>query len=284
MKNKEVNAVPNAVSNTGTTVEATPKYTIDIGQKWLSNRVQDFLMVSEAKANEYDKKYQDFINIQKEVINTILISMYDKDTVYAQIKADFKEFFKIECRFTNKMILKEIIKSSMQLFKMEVSPELNNVFKHSDYMIDFDFSHWLFKDDSNKFIRADDNFINAIPQILANLDKILSHNAKETAEKVYRYNGAKVTKTMLKDFIKAQTDISVISHTLQAVIEEYNESYNINSILAKALKGYDKMVLVKFLSTITPEMLKDMADVQEKAKIEKEESELNKELEAEKSA
>lgn len=233
---------------------------------WLDDKIKLHLLISTEKGSDYTAKYLAFKDIENQILTDIFCLAYDKQGIYKDIKSEFVEHFDIECKFSNKIIFSKIVELSFLQFKSNktkngkwenVSEDLNKIYGNHSLILDFDFSKWILKGDNNKSIGLDVEFMNLIPNILANITKILSHNQKaENATKQYLINGLVVTKNGLKAQFKGIDNISTLAEMLEASIKNYNEAFNINVLMASALKKFeDKNKLIELLKLIDPARL-----------------------------
>ncbi len=254
--------------NTTTATAAKPQEMTSTHQEWLNSILATQLLFSADMAKSYEVAYSQFLVQQSEMVNSILVSAYDKQGVYDWVKKEFEVAFGIECKFSNKKIIQTITALSFDQFHSKkvkgkregIDVNLQTLENHSDLLLDFDFRKWLIKDgETGKFTRATDSLIANIPEILKFINKMLTHNEKDKqSPKKYLIEGKVVTKTLLKDIIKAQESIEAIKDLLAASIDQYNEAFNINIRLSKALKELDKEVLIEFLEGVTTDTIKEL--------------------------
>jgi hypothetical protein len=263
MQNEKVQPTQNPTQNEKVKpTELNSKY-----EEWLSDILKDNLLFSKDLASGYEEAYNLFLTQQNEMINAVLVSAYDKEGIYGYIREEFKAVFNIECSFTNKKILDTIIALSFEQFNAKkikgkrdgVSPEIQILENHGTMLLDFDFRKWIIKDIDGRFTRATNGLIEYIPNILKGINKMISHNEKDkSSPKKYLIDGKVVTKTLLKDKIQQIESIEALNDLLTASIDAYNEAYNINIRLSKALKELDKEVLIEFLEGVSTEGLKEL--------------------------
>ena len=236
-----------------------PKITLEVADKWLDNTIQDKLFLSKDLTSSYDTARKLFVATENEVINTIMVSVYDKVGIYTDIRTAFTAEFGVECKFTNKHILKHIIKASFALFEADVSRELLSIKDNSDLLLDFSFMKWIIQDvETKKPLRADESLIKYIPNVLSNMTKIINQNSQKDVQKLYLYKGHKVTKTLLSEIVNNTDAMDALNSTLETIVKDYNEAFNINLIFNKAVKPYNKEMLVDFLNTINPDRLEKL--------------------------
>lgn len=235
---------------------------------WLDDKIKSHLLISTEKGSDYTAKYLAFKDIENQILTDIFCLAYDKKGIYKDIKSDFTADFGLECKFSNKIIFGKIVELSFLQFKSKklkkgrwenISDDLNNIYANHSLILDFDFSKWILKGDDNRNIGLDLEFINLIPSILANITKILSHNTKpENSAKQYLIEGVVVTKNGLKSKFKAIDNISTLAEMLEKSIKNYNDAFNINVLMASALKKFeDKSKLIELLKLIDPSHLDD---------------------------
>lgn len=235
---------------------------------WLDDKIKSHLLISTEKGSDYTAKYLAFKDIENQILTDIFCLAYDKRGIYKDIKIDFMAEFGVECKFSNKIIFGKIVELSFLQFKSKklkkgrwenISDDLNNIYSSHSLILDFDFSKWILKGDDNKNIGLDLEFINLIPSILANITKILSHNTKpENSAKQYLIDGLIITKNGLKSKFKTIDSISTLAEMLETSIKNYNEAFNINVLMASALKKFEnKHKLIELLKLIDPSQLDD---------------------------
>lgn len=235
---------------------------------WLDNKIKSHLLISTEKGLDYTAKYLAFKDIENQILSDIFCLAYDKQGIYKDIKSDFTADFGIECKFSNKVIFGKIVELSFLQFNTKklkkgrwenISDNLNNIYSSHSLILDFDFSKWILKGDDNKNIGLDLEFTHLIPSILANITKILSHNTKpENSAKQYLIGGLVVTKNGLKSKFKAIDNISTLAEMLETSIKNYNDAFNINVLMASALKKFEnKHKLIELLKLIDPSQLDD---------------------------
>lgn len=233
---------------------------------WLDNKIKNHLLISTDKGADYTAKYLAFKGIENQILSDIFCLAYDKQGIYKDIKSDFTVEFGLECKFGNKVIFGKIVELSFLQFKSNklksgkwenISDDLNKIYANHSLILDFDFSKWILKGDDNKNIGLNLEFSNLIPSILANITKILAHNSKpENTAKQYLIDGLIVTKNGLKSRFKAIDNISTLAEMLETSIKNYNEAFNINVLMASALKRFeDKSKLIELLKLIEPARL-----------------------------
>ncbi len=242
------------------TIGSSGKISVENAQHWLESVAKSFVVLDEKLVNETEEAYKRYITLEKEAINLIAVYMYDKIGVYSFIKGEFTKAFGMECKFTNKAILKEIIKATFSQFKGELSQDLSSIRDNSNLLLDLEFNKWI--KELNGVKRADEGFISYIPRILRLAALVLNHNIADNKgvypAKVYTHNGAILSKNALNDLIKSEEDISVIFAILEKSVKAYNDAYNINSRFNKALKGFDKEKLIELLGLITPDSVESL--------------------------
>lgn len=235
---------------------------------WLDDKIKSHLLISTEKGSDYTAKYLAFKDIENQILSDIFCLAYDKQGIYKDIKSDFTADFGLECKFSNKVIFGKIVELSFLQFKSKklkkgrwenISDDLNNIYSNHSLILDFDFGKWILKGDDNKNIGLDLEFANLIPSILANITKILSHNTKpENSAKQYLIDGLIVTKNGLKSKFKSIDNISTLAEMLETSIKNYNDAFNINVLMASALKKFDnKSKLIELLKLIDPAHLDD---------------------------
>lgn len=235
---------------------------------WLDDKIKSHLLISTEKGLDYTAKYLAFKDIENQILTDIFCLAYDKQGIYKDIKSDFTADFGLECKFSNKVIFGKIVELSFLQFNTKklkngrwenISNNLNNIYSNHSLILDFDFSKWILKGDDNKNIGLDLEFANLIPSILANITKILSHNTKpENSVKQYLIDGLIITKNGLKSKFKVIDNISTLAEMLETSIKNYNEAFNINILMASALKRFeDKSKLIELLKLIDPSRLDD---------------------------
>lgn len=235
---------------------------------WLDDKIKSHLLISTEKGLDYTAKYLAFKDIENQILTDIFCLAYDKQGIYKDIKSDFTADFGLECKFSNKVIFGKIVELSFLQFKSNklkngkwehISDDLNKIYANHSLILDFDFSTWILKGDEGKNIGLDLEFTHLIPSILANITKILSHNSKpENSVKQYLINGVVVTKNGLKSKFKTINNISILAEMLETSIKNYNEAFNINILMASALKRFeDKSKLIELLKLIDPSQLDD---------------------------
>lgn len=233
---------------------------------WLDNKIKNHLLISTDKGADYTAKYLAFKDIENQILSDIFCLAYDKQGIYKDIKSDFTADFGLECKFSNKVIFGKIVELSFLQFKSNklkngkwenISDDLNKIYANHSLILDFDFSKWILKGDDNKNIGLNLEFSNLIPSILSNIAKILAHNSKpENSVKQYLIEGLIVTKNGLKSRFKAIDNISTLAEMLETSIKNYNEAFNINVLMASALKRFeDKSKLIELLKLIDPSQL-----------------------------
>lgn len=233
---------------------------------WLDNKIKNHLLISTDKGADYTAKYLAFKDIENQILSDIFCLAYDKQGIYKDIKSDFTAEFGIECKFSNKVIFGKIVELSFLQFKSNklkngkwehISDDLNKIYANHSLILDFDFSKWILKGDDNKNIGLNLEFSNLIPSILSNIAKILAHNTKpENSAKQYLIEGLIVTKNGLKSKFKTIDNISILAEMLETSIKNYNEAFNINVLMASALKRFeDKSKLIELLKLIEPSRL-----------------------------
>lgn len=233
---------------------------------WLDDKIKSHLLISSEKGLDYTAKYLAFKDIENQILTDIFCLAYDKKGIYKDIKNDFTADFGLECKFSNKVIFGKIVELSFLQFKSNklksgkwehISDDLNKIYANHSLILDFDFGKWILKGDDNKNIGLDLEFTNLIPSILANITKILSHNSKpENTAKQYLIEGLIVTKNGLKSKFKTIDNISILAEMLETSIKNYNEAFNINVLMASALKRFeDKSKLIELLKLIDPAQL-----------------------------
>lgn len=233
---------------------------------WLDNKIKNHLLISTDKGADYTAKYLAFKYIENQILSDIFCLAYDKQGIYKDIKSDFTAEFGIECKFSNKVIFGKIVELSFLQFKSNklkngkwehISDDLNKIYANHSLILDFDFSKWILKGDDNKNIGLNLEFSNLIPSILSNIAKILAHNTKpENSAKQYLIEGLIVTKNGLKSKFKTIDNISILAEMLETSIKNYNEAFNINVLMASALKRFeDKSKLIELLKLIEPSRL-----------------------------
>ena len=235
---------------------------------WLDDKIKSHLLISTEKGSDYTAKYLAFKDIENQILTDIFCLAYDKKGIYKDIKSEFTADFGLECKFSNKVIFGKIVELSFLQFKSKkkkqkqskwehISDDLNKIYANHSLILDFDFSNWILKGDDNKNIGLDLEFTNLIPSILANITKILSHNSKpENSAKQYLIDGLIVTKNGLKSKFKTIDNISTLAEMLETSIFNYNEAFNINILMASALKRFgDKSKLIELLKLIEPSQL-----------------------------
>lgn len=234
--------------------------------QWLDDKIKSHLLISTEKGLDYTAKYLAFKDIENQILTDIFCLAYDKKGIYKGIKSDFTEHFGLECKFSNKVIFGKIVELSFLQFKSNklksgkwenISDDLNKIYANHSLILDFDFSKWILKGDNNKNIGLDLEFSNLIPSILANITKILAHNTKpENSAKQYLIDGLLVTKNGLKSKFKTIDNILTLAEMLEISIKNYNEAFNINVLMASALKRFeDKSKLIELLKLIDPAQL-----------------------------
>lgn len=234
--------------------------------KWLDDKIKHHLLISTEKGADYTAKYLAFKGIENQILSDIFCLAYDKQGIYKDIKSDFTVEFGLECKFSNKVIFGKIVELSFLQFNstklksgkwVNISDDLNKIYANHSLILDFDFSKWILKGDDNKNIGLNLEFSNLIPTILANIAKILAHNSKpENTAKQYLIDGLIVTKNGLKSRFKAIDNISTLAEMLETSIKNYNEAFNINVLMASALKRFeDKSKLIELLKLIEPSQL-----------------------------
>lgn len=234
--------------------------------KWLDDKIKHHLLISTEKGADYTAKYLAFKGIENQILSDIFCLAYDKQGIYKDIKSDFTVEFGLECKFSNKVIFGKIVELSFLQFNstklksgkwVNISDDLNKIYANHSLILDFDFSKWILKGDDNKNIGLNLEFSNLIPTILANITKILAHNSKpENTAKQYLIDGLIVTKNGLKSRFKAIDNISTLAEMLETSIKNYNEAFNINVLMASALKRFeDKSKLIELLKLIEPSQL-----------------------------
>lgn len=234
--------------------------------KWLDDKIKHHLLISTEKGADYTAKYLAFKDIENQILSDIFCLAYDKQGIYKDIKSDFTAEFGLECNFSNKVIFGKIVELSFLQFNStklksgkweNISDDLNKIYANHSLILDFDFSKWILKGDDNKNIGLNLEFSNLIPSILANITKILVHNSKpENTAKQYLIDGLIVTKNGLKSRFKAIDNISTLAEMLETSIKNYNEAFNINVLMASALKRFeDKSKLIELLKLIEPSQL-----------------------------
>lgn len=234
--------------------------------KWLDDKIKHHLLISTEKGADYTAKYLAFKGIENQILSDIFCLAYDKQGIYKDIKSDFTVEFGLECKFSNKVIFGKIVELSFLQFNStklksgkweNISDDLNKIYANHSLILDFDFSKWILKGDDNKNIGLNLEFSNLIPSILANITKILVHNSKpENTAKQYLIDGLIVTKNGLKSRFKAIDNISTLAEMLETSIKNYNEAFNINVLMASALKRFeDKSKLIELLKLIEPSQL-----------------------------
>lgn len=235
---------------------------------WLDNKIKSHLLISTEKGSDYTAKFLAFKDIENQILTDIFCLAYDKKGIYKDIKSDFTADFGIDCKFSNKVIFGKIVELSFLQFKSKklkkgrwenISDDLNNIYANHSLILDFDFSKWILKGDDNRNIGLDLEFINLIPSILANITRILSHNTKpENSAKQYLIDGLIITKNGLKSKFKTIDSISTLAEMLETSIKNYNEAFNINVLMASALKKFEnKSKLIELLKLIDPSQLDD---------------------------
>lgn len=234
--------------------------------QWLDNKIKNHLLISSEKGADYTAKYLAFKGIENQILSDIFCLAYDKQGIYKDIKSDFTTEFGLECKFSNKVIFGKIVELSFLQFKSNklkngkwenISDDLNKIYANHSLILDFDFSKWILKGDDNKNIGLNLEFSNLIPSILANITKILAHNSKpENTAKQYLIEGLIVTKNGLKAKFKSIDNILTLAEMLETSIKNYNEAFNINVLMASALKRFeDKSKLIELLKLIEPSQL-----------------------------
>lgn len=234
--------------------------------KWLDDKIKSHLLISTEKGLDYTAKYLAFKDIENQILSDIFCLAYDKQGIYKDIKSDFTVDFGLECKFSNKVIFGKIVELSFLQFNStklkngkweNISDDLNKIYTNHSLILDFDFSKWILKGDDSKNIGLNLEFSNLIPSILANITKILAHNSKpENTAKQYLIDGLIVTKNGLKSRFKAIDNISTLAEMLETSIKNYNEAFNINVLMASALKRFeDKSKLIELLKLIDPAQL-----------------------------
>ena len=233
---------------------------------WLDDKIKSHLLISTEKGLDYTAKYLAFKDIENQILVDVFCLAYDKKGIYKDIKSDFTADFGLECKFSNKVIFGKIVELSFLQFKStklksgkweNISDDLNKIYANHSLILDFDFSKWILKGDDNKNIGLNLEFSNLIPSILANITKILAHNSKpENTAKQYLIDGLIVTKNGLKSKFKTIDNISTLAEMLETSIKNYNEAFNINVLMASALKRFeDKSKLIELLKLIEPSKL-----------------------------
>ena len=240
----------------------------DAYNTWLDDKIKSHLLISTEKGLDYTAKYLAFKDIENQILADIFCLAYDKQGIYKGIKNDFTAEFGLECKFSNKVIFGKIVELSFLQFNStklksgkweNISDDLNKIYANHSLILDFDFSKWILKGDDNKNIGLNLEFSNLIPNILANITKILSHNSKpENSVKQYLIDGLIVTKNGLKSKFKTIDNILTLAEMLETSIKNYNEAFNINILMASALKRFeDKSKLIELLKLIDPSQLDD---------------------------
>lgn len=277
MKKATVNATVNATLNETVDTKANFVFEDNITDdktflsnetynKWLDDKIKHHLLISTEKGADYTAKYLAFKGIENQILSDIFCLAYDKQGIYKDIKSDFTVEFGLECKFSNKVIFGKIVELSFLQFNstklksgkwVNISDDLNKIYANHSLILDFDFSKWILKGDDNKNIGLNLEFSNLIPTILANITKILAHNSKpENTAKQYLIDGLIVTKNGLKSRFKAIDNISTLAEMLETSIKNYNEAFNINVLMASALKRFeDKSKLIELLKLIEPSQL-----------------------------
>ena len=238
----------------------------DAYNTWLDDKIKSHLLISTEKGADYTAKYLAFKDIENQILTDIFCLAYDKKGIYKDIKSDFTADFGIECKFSNKVIFGKIVELSFLQFKSNklkngkwehISDDLNKIYANHSLILDFDFAKWILKGDDNKNIGLILEFTSLIPSILANITKILSHNSKpENSAKQYLIDGLIVTKNGLKSKFKTIDNILTLAEMLETSIKNYNEAFNINILMASALKRFeDKSRLIELLKLIDPSRL-----------------------------
>ena len=273
MKNETVKATVNETVNTKTdfvfddNIQEDKKFlSNDTYNSWLDDKIKHHLLISTDKGADYTAKYLAFKDIENQILTDIFCLAYDKKGIYKDIKSDFTADFGIECKFSNKVIFSKIVELSFLQFKSNklkngkwehISDDLNKIYANHSLILDFDFSKWILKGDDSKNIGLNLEFSNIIPSILANITKILAHNSKpENSAKQYLIEGLIVTKNGLKSKFKNIDNILTLAEMLETSIKNYNEAFNINVLMASALKKFeDKSKLIELLKLIDPSQL-----------------------------
>lgn len=238
----------------------------DAYNSWLDDKIKHHLLISTDKGADYTAKYLAFKDIENQILTDIFCLAYDKKGIYKDIKSDFTADFGVECKFSNKQIFDKIVELSFLQFKStklksgkweNISDDLNKIYANHSLILDFDFAKWILKGDNGRNIGLDLEFTSLIPSILSNITKILAHNTKpENSAKQYLIDGLVVTKNGLKSKFKTIDNISTLAEMLETSIKNYNEAFNINVLMASALKRFeDKSKLIELLKLIEPSKL-----------------------------